>query len=236
MSAIFSYAARLGILTGANPVREAKAEGKRSDPQRHTYSLPEVAFMLKKLPEPARTVIAVAAFTGLRESEIRGLRWEDYTGDELHVRRSIWRTHVSETKTPESKSSVPVIAPLRKILDNHRRSGRGTGSWIFTGAKKRFSLHLDNLSRREITPVLGDRWKGWHAFRRGLATNLFSLGVPAEVAQTILRHAAVSTTQQHYIVLESERAGRAAMRKLEKAIAVRGKRGPASRRKARKAP
>jgi integrase len=170
------------------------------------------------LTEPARTVIAVAAFTGLRESEIRGLRWEDYKGDALDVRRSIWRTHVGETKTPESKSVVPVIAPLRKIIDAHRASLRGAGSWIFSGPKKGFSLHLDNLCARDIRPALGDRWHGWHAFRRGLATNLFSLGVPAEVAQTILRHANVSTTRQHYIVLESRDAGREAMRKLERVI------------------
>jgi integrase len=127
---------------------------------------------------------------------------------------------------PESKSSVPVIVRLRKILDNHRRSSNGTGSWIFSGAKKRFSLHLDNLSRREIAPVLAERWKGWHAFRRGISTNLFELGVPTGTIQLILRHADTETTRRHYIVLESERAGCAAMRKLEKAIAVRGKRGP----------
>jgi len=29
-----------------------------------------------KLPEPARTVCAVAAFTGLTRSELRGLKWK----------------------------------------------------------------------------------------------------------------------------------------------------------------
>jgi integrase len=217
MSAIFSYATRLGIVE-QNPVREAKAEGKRSDPQRYAYTLAEVQWMLENLPEPARTVVAVAAFTGLRESEIRGLRWEDYDGQVLHVRRSIWRTHVGETKTPESKNAVPVIAPLRKIIDAHRKTLNGAGGWMFQGAKKRFALHLDNLRARDMEPVLGDRWHGWHAFRRGIATNLFTLGVPAEVTQTILRHANVATTQAHYIVLESTKAGRDAMQRLERAV------------------
>jgi integrase len=126
----------------------------------------------------------------------------------LHVRRSIWRTHVGETKTPESKNAVPVIAPLRKIIDQHRGTLNGTGGWIFSGAKKGFSLHLDNLRARDILPVLGVRWNGWHAFRRGLATNLLELGVSAEVAQTTLGHANVSTTREHYIVLKSEGAGK----------------------------
>src|SRR6266542_3867953 len=42
------------------------------------YSLEEIALMLSVLPEPSRTVVALAAFTGLRVGEIRGLTWEAY--------------------------------------------------------------------------------------------------------------------------------------------------------------
>jgi hypothetical protein len=44
----------------------------------HAYTLEEVAVMMEKLPEPARTVCTVTAFIGLSRSELRGLRWEDY--------------------------------------------------------------------------------------------------------------------------------------------------------------
>ena len=217
LSAIFSHAIRLDFVRGANPAREAKAEGKRSDPQLHAYTIDEIEDMLKLLDEPARTVCAVAAFAGLRESEIRGLQRSDYDGDSLHVRRAVWRVHVGETKTRESKSSVPVIAPLRKLLDAHVRKN-GTGDWLFAGEKMGHPLHLDNLSRRVIRPAIGDRWHGWHAFRRGLATNLFALGVPPEVVQTILRHGDAETTKRHYIMLKSLEDGRAALRKLERAF------------------
>jgi integrase len=217
LSAIFSHAIRLGFILGANPARESKAEGKRSDPQLHAYTLKEIEQMLKTLAEPARTVVAVAAFAGLRESEIRGLKRSDYDGDLLHVRRSVWRVHIGETKTPESKSSVPVITPLRKLLDAHVRQN-GTGEWLFTGERKGFALNLDNLAGRVIRPALGKHWRGWHAFRRGLATNLFGLGVSPEVAQTILRHSDASTTRKHYILLQSKNEGRAAMQRLEKAV------------------
>jgi integrase len=42
-------------------------------------------------------------------------------------------------------------------------------------------------------------WKGWHAYRRGLATNLHALGVDDKTIQAILRHEDVSTTQRSYI-------------------------------------
>jgi hypothetical protein len=67
-----------------------------------------------------------------------------------------------------------LIAPLKKVLDAHRGSSNGA-VWIFQGTKNGFALNLDNLTGREIRPVLGDRWHGWHAFRRGIATVLFGL-------------------------------------------------------------
>jgi integrase len=216
-SALLSHAIRLGFLHGANAAREARAEGKRSDPDNYAYNLDEVLWMLERLPEPARAVVAVAAFSGLRESEIRGIRWEDYDGQFIHVRRSVWRTHVGDTKTRESKNAVPVIEPLRKILDAHRRTN-GKSEWVFAGEKMGRPLHLDNLCRREIKPIVGDRWHGWHGFRRGLATVLFGLGVPAEVAQTILRHEDVATTQAHYLMLKSKVEGGAAMKRLGRIV------------------
>jgi integrase len=42
-------------------------------------------------------------------------------------------------------------------------------------------------------------WKGWHAFRRGLATTLHELGVPDKEIQGILRHSNVAITQACYI-------------------------------------
>jgi integrase len=231
-SAIMSHARRLGFITGANPAQGARAEGHRSNFEAVAYSLADLQYFLKKLDEPSRTVIAVAAFTGLRESEIRGLQWEDYDGVELVVRRSVWRTYTGETKTPESKAAVPVISPLRKMLDAHRRQN-GSSGWIFAGEKKHFALNLDNLARRSIIPKVEGRWHGWHGWRRGLATILFDLGVDPEIASKILRHADSAVTRRHYIILESQKQGRKAMRKLESLVAQTW---PSGNRKKRKSP
>lgn len=39
----------------------------------YAYSLEEVTQMLAVLPEPAATVVAAAAFTGMRRGELRGI-------------------------------------------------------------------------------------------------------------------------------------------------------------------
>jgi hypothetical protein len=54
--------------------------------------------------------------SGLRESEIHGLQWPDYTGEELFVRRAVQRTAINQTKTPESKAVVPV---KNETIRNH---------------------------------------------------------------------------------------------------------------------
>jgi hypothetical protein len=42
-------------------------------------------------------------------------------------------------------------------------------------------------------------WHGWHAFRRGLGSNLNDLGHLDLTIQRILRHSNVTTTRQSYI-------------------------------------
>src|ERR1700730_15401348 len=79
---------------------------------------------------------------------------------------------------------------------------------------------LDNLADRVIKPMFranGLRWKGWHAYRRGLATNLKELGVPDTTIQCVLRHENVNTTQRFYIKTASAVAVDA-MKKLEEKI------------------
>lgn len=156
---------------------------------------------------------------------------EDFDGSFIHIRRSVWRTHTNETKTPASQSMVPVIHPLKALLDEHRyRVGRSTG-WMFAGPKNGFSLNLDNLVKRTIRPTLGEKWKGWHALRRGLRTNLFKLGIPAETAQIILRHESVDVTRKHYIKLQAAAEGAAAMKKLGRLVGQRWGKSQAVRTK-----
>jgi integrase len=57
-------------------------------------------------------------------------------------------------------------------------------------------------------------WHGWHAFRRGLATNLHKLSVDDKTTQKILRHSNVATTQDIY-VKTVDADSRAAMSKVE---------------------
>ena len=76
---------------------------------------------------------------------------------------------------------------------------------------------MDNFNARVIRPALsaaGVAWYGWHALRRGLASNLVELRVDPKIAQAILRHANVRTTTDFYIKARPEKTA-AAMSQLE---------------------
>ena len=113
LSLIFDEALRLECIDAAkgNPVRLVKVpkQAPAAD-ETCSYDLRDVETMLAVLPEPAATVCAVAAFAGLRRSELRGVRWEDYDGDQIKVKRSVWEGFTNPPKTKRSKASVPVIA------------------------------------------------------------------------------------------------------------------------------
>jgi integrase len=78
-------------------------------------------------------------------------------------------------------------------------------------------MNLEALAVDVIRPAVQKAklaWHGWHAFRRGLATNLHRLGVSDKVIQQILRHANVTTTMNIYVKTVSADAANA-MKSLE---------------------
>jgi len=232
--AIFDYAAQQGAFNpeSKNPFSDVAIPRTQHVPKPSRYAtLDDVVAMIHVLDEPAATVVALAAFSGLRKSEIQGLRWEDLKGDELYVRRSAWRpTHViEETKTQASRAPVPVIPILAKYLRAHRNDTPGN-EFIFSGAKIRRPLDLKNLATRVIRPALrkeGIPWCGWHGYRRGLATTLYKLGVDGKTRQSILRHANLQITENIYTKPVSE-VSKTAMSKVERAFNAKLK---AARRK-----
>ena len=209
LSGVFKQAKRLGILDGINPVQDVSIPRAAEPKDTYSYTLEEIRSMLTALEELARTVVLTAALSGLRKSEILGLCWDDFDGKELSVRRSVWNSTVSETKTNRSRAPIPVVRQLADALEAHRlRTGPLAVGPIFQAGNGK-PLNLDNLVRRVIIPALegtGVPWNGWHAFRRGLATNLHALGVDDKTIQAILRHSNVGLTMNVYVkrVAESQ--------------------------------
>jgi integrase len=227
MSATFKTAKRIGAFDGENPVRDSHTpKGVPSNPT-YAYSAAEIGAIVGVLDEPARTVVLLAAHTGCRKGEIEGLLWRDFDGLTLDIKRSLWNGFMQDTKTTASAAPVPVNRQLREALEAHRkRLGEWAreGFPIFQ-SEVHTPLNLANLVKRVIAPRLDQcitcakqkfeheptddhtyerdktlpLWNGWHAFRRGLATNLHANGVADKTIQSVLRHSNVRVTQDAYI-------------------------------------
>lgn len=186
----------------------------------HAYDHEEVALMLDKLQEPARTICAVAAFTGLTRSEIPALKWSDYDGKTISVTRKKWRQHIGVPKTEAREAKIPVAPLLQEILAKYRKNRNFppvADNWMFYGEKERKPIDMDNLSRREIPQFINGNWYGWHAFRRGLGTRLSDMGMNAVDTQSILRHANIATTLGFYIFPNPDKT-RAGLKKLTETV------------------
>lgn len=207
-------------MNGANPVRDAVLPKAKAPLETHAYSLKEVLKMIELLPDPVRTIVAVAGFTGLRRGELRGLEVGDYTAGVLMVRRSIWKKSVGKPKGKRGKGAVPVIPWLEKILESYIQN-TSPRKYLFEGVHGG-PINLERIIGSVIVPALTDqpvRWRGWHAFRRGLPTNLHQLGVADIVIQAILRHSNVAVTRDSYIIRDAvDPQSLAAMQALDNAI------------------
>jgi len=203
LSTIFTYAKNEGAFDGANPVdgvlipRHAKEPGET-----HAYDLGQVLQVLDRLPLLEKSLVATAALAGLRQGELRGLEWTDYTGAELVIKRSIWMSVVNLPKTRASRDSVPVIPALAEILDEYRKSMGSPEVGVVFHSGDGLPICVDKVGRRVIRQALEAihlPWYGWHAFRRGLASNLYAMGAQDKVVQRILRHSKPHVTRERYI-------------------------------------
>jgi integrase len=235
LSGVMTTALQSNAITGTNPVEPTKAGGlskgrRESDlsprelkikkSNQHAYEHAEIATMLDKLPEPARTICAVAAFMGLTRSEIPALRWSDYKNGEISVSRKKWRGHIGEPKTEAKEAGVPVAPLLREILAKYKANKdfpKVEGDWMFYGQKEKKPIDMDNLSRRDIPQFINGAWFGWHAFRRGLGTRLNDMGVSGVDIQKILRHANIATTLGYYVFANPDKT-KAGLKKLTETV------------------
>jgi integrase len=223
---VFAEASRKDLYDRKNPAAEAKVSAKNKTTKKtYAYTDAEAKAIINTVSEPYSVIFAVAHYTGLRRSEILGLKWSDYVDASLHITRSVGfgcdgEMVISNPKTEESQAPVHVVPELTSILKRWKDHQKPVWAdcWMFPASdsrrRKEGRKHGDLLDAAQMPPVnpsnilrailpkLAEkkiRWHGWHAFRRGVATELHRSGVADIVIQRALRHANVAVTQESYI-------------------------------------
>jgi integrase len=161
-----------------------------------------------------RVVVLAAAITGLRQSELLGLRWRDvdWVAQRIRVRNTFVRgEHSTDGKSDLStRRSVPMADRLAGELDrwSKRSAYKTDDDLVFAHPQKGTALDRSKVTRRfkAACRTAGVREVKFHDLRHTFATRLAASGQPLRTIQEFLGHADSKTTQiyAHYAPSEHE--------------------------------
>lgn len=227
LASVMTSAIRYGLLV-KNPVdgvRLPRAKrGKKTKPwitQEQFYAL------IKEIPEPYATMVFVAIFTGLRVSELIGLRWNDVHEDAITIDERCCRGDWGAPKSDASNDTIPVNRAVierihrLKILTVEVKAGRavrrykavkadGPEDLVFQSVSTGRAMRDNNILKRHIKPAarkLGLDFVNWRCLRTSYATWLKLNHADVKDAQKLMRHSRATTTLEIYqqFVPESQR-------------------------------
>jgi integrase len=176
-----------------NPVEGVKLPPGKSVKRAPVLSTEQTAKVIANLEEPYRTMVVVASATGMRESEVLPLKWEDVDmkAQVIRVRRSLYRGKLNAPKTEGSEREIPYGDAVKQALEALKASKRRSGEFLFVTVPGNL-FTAQQVTKAVFNPLatkLGIPAFTWRSFRRSAETALHTQGTPLKVQQQILGHA-----------------------------------------------
>jgi integrase len=229
LSAILADAQERGLV-GQNVVRALRARRRRGQEARADRrqkgklnigvdipSPDEIRAIIACLDKHWRPFLLTATFTGLRASELRGLRWADVDLEhgELHVRqRADCFNTIGRPKSEAGERAVPLLPMLISTLRAHRLAcPKGKLDLVFPSGSGNVESH-SNIVQRGLQPaqvaagVVTEsgkaKYPGLHALRHFYASWCINrrvdggLELPLKLVQDRLGHASIQMTADCY--------------------------------------
>jgi integrase len=183
---------------------ELKGVSRRLRPPR-ILTEEEFVALLNQLLQPYRSMVLLAGCTGLRISEVLGLRWQsvDFERLVMVVKEGYARSQITKLKSEYSQDELPLDPDVATILLEWKRlCPATTGDWIFPSPRTNKPYDSSSLPKKVLRPA-AQRAKihgsiGWHALRHSYRAWLDETGAPLGVQQKLMRHANISTTMNVY--------------------------------------
>jgi integrase len=213
----FSDAVRHALIA-TNPADAADPPSRRASQARvfPTWTPEELRHFLEAVQnDPWYAALHLAACTGLRRSELLGLRWSDLDleNGELQVIQTVvqavWEPEVSEPKTRSSRRRVALDRRTVVVLRQHHRQAeakaRGRGvvveptALVFpsrSGGLANPGLFSDHFQR--LVARTGMRRIRLHDLRHTHATHSLQAGIHPKIVCERLGHASVAMTLDLY--------------------------------------
>lgn len=235
---VFGFAVKRGY-AGHNPATDIELP----DTSRHEDEPPEmptkaeVRSIIDKAPEAWRPFFRLAVLTGMRASELRGLRWANVDLDRgaIRVVERVDRygefgppkTKAGRRDIPLSPGSVDLLKAWRKVAPKTNLDivfPNQTGGTldhqnilyrVFGPAQVAAGIYIDSGEKDEDgNPILKPRY-GIHALRHAAAALFIEQGMMPKRVQSIMGHSSIQMTYDLYGYLferaEDDRAAMAAI-------------------------
>jgi integrase len=196
--------------------RERQAERRQSGKLKIGVDIPtpdEVRRLLAHAGPRWKPLIATAVFTGLRASELRGLRWQDVDlkRGEVHVRQRADRYNkIGPPKSEAGERTVPLPPSLVQMLREHRFSR--PSPLVFSNGNGNIES-LSNILQRGLAPAmmaarltkgLKPKYSGLHNLRHFFASWCINrrldggLELPPMTVKTRMGHSSIQITFDRY--------------------------------------
>ena len=226
LSSILESAVRYELVK--NPVEGIRLPKPKTGKRTKPFITPEqFEALLNLIVEPYASMTYVAIYTGLRVSELVGLRWRNVHHDSISIVERYCR---GDWGAPKSQSSNATVAVNRSVIERIQhlkavtvevKAGKavrryaavkacGPDDLVFQSVQKGAPMRDNNILVRHIKPAarnLGLDFVNWQVLRRSFATWLKIAGADVKDAQALMRHSRASTTLDIYqqFIPESER-------------------------------
>jgi integrase len=157
LSVLFNHACRHELFD-RNPIHLVRQGAKRRATP-NVFTPAEIKALIDRLGLRERTLVLLAASTGLRQSELFGLKWGDinFAHATMNVTRSIVYGVVGPCKTESSQKPVPVHPTVLEALLTWKEGSRFAkcDDWVFASRRHRGRKPIwgQGILRKYIRPV-----------------------------------------------------------------------------------
>jgi integrase len=208
LSALFNHCIRHELYSKLNPISSVRQSAVRQrDPD--ILTLDEMRAIFTSIaPHAIRVMVATAAASALRRSEVRGLKWSDLDFDKLwfNLKRGLVGKDLTNLKTKASRKSLPMLPELAELLSAWRAEAPypGEGDWVFaspyTNGKNPYwpDVAMQDHIRPAAVRAGITKHVTWHVFRHSFASLMGQGGEDVKNVQELLRHASSRITTDIY--------------------------------------
>lgn len=206
LSSLYTDLVEQGVVE-RNPVQAVPRALKRRyrhghDPRTTPFveRIEDIRRLQGALPEPLRTMYAVAVMTGVRTGELVALEWSDVRSDMklIHVQRRFRGNKVDVPKSGKGRV-VPLSRACAEVLSAWRKTTGGEGPIFKPLGKTKYidmgSWHLREKFHAAVRRVGLPPVSFYQATRHTFASQWVMAGHPIEKLSKILGHSSVMVTE-----------------------------------------